>query len=282
MPGLANCHATPSTVRCAGTCSGGAGRSGPGVRTCTGSPRRLDPDSYRELATAVFAEMAATGITSVGEFHYLHHQPTARRTTSRTRWGSPSSRPRGRRAADLPARHLLPRLGYRPGQGAGGRAATVLRRQRGAWQERADELDRRGGRRRRRGRGDPLRAGGAARRHAHGRRLGGPVRDARCTCTCRSRSRRTRSASPPTAARRPRCWPRSGALTDHTSAVHATHLTDADIARLGAAPDLRLLLPDDRARPRRRHRPGARADRGRVAADARAATATRWSTCSRR
>jgi formiminoglutamate deiminase len=34
----------------------------------------LDPDSYRSLATAVFAEMALSGFTLVGEFHYLHHQ----------------------------------------------------------------------------------------------------------------------------------------------------------------------------------------------------------------
>jgi len=34
---------------------------------------RLDPDSYRALATATFAEMALAGFTSVGEFHYLHH-----------------------------------------------------------------------------------------------------------------------------------------------------------------------------------------------------------------
>ena len=34
---------------------------------------RLDPDGYRTLATAVYAEMACAGITSVGEFHYLHH-----------------------------------------------------------------------------------------------------------------------------------------------------------------------------------------------------------------
>jgi formiminoglutamate deiminase len=33
----------------------------------------LDPDSYRALATAVYAEMALAGITCVGEFHYLHH-----------------------------------------------------------------------------------------------------------------------------------------------------------------------------------------------------------------
>jgi formiminoglutamate deiminase len=34
---------------------------------------RLDPDGYRRLARAVYAEMAMAGITSVGEFHYLHH-----------------------------------------------------------------------------------------------------------------------------------------------------------------------------------------------------------------
>jgi formiminoglutamate deiminase len=36
---------------------------------------RLNPDNYRRLATAVFAEMAMAGITCVGEFHYVHHTP---------------------------------------------------------------------------------------------------------------------------------------------------------------------------------------------------------------
>ncbi|MDI3315296.1 MAG: formimidoylglutamate deiminase [Mycobacterium sp.] len=34
---------------------------------------RLDPDRYRRLTRAVYAEMALAGITAVGEFHYLHH-----------------------------------------------------------------------------------------------------------------------------------------------------------------------------------------------------------------
>ena len=38
----------------------------------------LDPDSYLDLATAVYAEMAQAGITCVGEFHYLHHDPAGR------------------------------------------------------------------------------------------------------------------------------------------------------------------------------------------------------------
>jgi len=34
----------------------------------------LTPESYEEVATAVYIEMALAGITTVGEFHYLHHQ----------------------------------------------------------------------------------------------------------------------------------------------------------------------------------------------------------------
>lgn len=39
---------------------------------------RLDPDSYYRLARGVYAEMALSGYTSVGEFHYLHHGPAGR------------------------------------------------------------------------------------------------------------------------------------------------------------------------------------------------------------
>ena len=39
---------------------------------------RLDPDSYLALARAVYAEMTLAGISCVGEFHYLHHQPDGR------------------------------------------------------------------------------------------------------------------------------------------------------------------------------------------------------------
>ena len=46
---------------------------------------RLDPDSYRELATAVYGEMALAGITCVGEFHYLHHGPGG------ARYGDPNA-----------------------------------------------------------------------------------------------------------------------------------------------------------------------------------------------
>jgi formiminoglutamate deiminase len=35
----------------------------------------LDPDGYHALARATFAEMVLAGVTAVGEFHYLHHPP---------------------------------------------------------------------------------------------------------------------------------------------------------------------------------------------------------------
>lgn len=35
----------------------------------------LNPQSMHDIALSVYQEMLATGITSVGEFHYVHHQP---------------------------------------------------------------------------------------------------------------------------------------------------------------------------------------------------------------
>lgn len=45
----------------------------------------LDPDSYYRLARAVYAEMVLAGYTSVGEFHYLHHAPGG------VRYGDPNA-----------------------------------------------------------------------------------------------------------------------------------------------------------------------------------------------
>jgi formiminoglutamate deiminase len=46
---------------------------------------RMDPDTYCDLATAVYAEMALAGVTCVGEFHYLHHGPGG------ARYGDPNA-----------------------------------------------------------------------------------------------------------------------------------------------------------------------------------------------
>ncbi|MBT2593770.1 formimidoylglutamate deiminase [Arthrobacter sp. ISL-72] len=39
------------------------------------SAGELTPEAYEKLATAVFAEMVVAGFSSVAEFHYVHHQP---------------------------------------------------------------------------------------------------------------------------------------------------------------------------------------------------------------
>ncbi|MEZ2391669.1 formimidoylglutamate deiminase [bacterium RCC_150] len=39
------------------------------------SAAELTPEKYEKLATAVFTEMVVAGFTSVAEFHYVHHQP---------------------------------------------------------------------------------------------------------------------------------------------------------------------------------------------------------------
>jgi formiminoglutamate deiminase len=74
LPGLANAHshAFHRALR------GGAGTGGDSFWTWRDRmyavAERLDPDTYYALARATFAEMALAGVTCVGEFHYLHHQ----------------------------------------------------------------------------------------------------------------------------------------------------------------------------------------------------------------
>ena len=48
---------------------------------------RLDPDRYRRLTRAVYAEMVLAGITSVGEFHYVHHDNGGTRYAERNAMG---------------------------------------------------------------------------------------------------------------------------------------------------------------------------------------------------
>lgn len=47
------------------------------------SASELTPDTYEQLATAVFTEMVVAGFSSVAEFHYVHHQPGGTRYPER-------------------------------------------------------------------------------------------------------------------------------------------------------------------------------------------------------
>ncbi|MEX0428187.1 formimidoylglutamate deiminase [Nocardioides sp. DS6] len=82
LPGLANAHSHAFHRALRGRTQA-AGCEGPGsfwtwrdqMYAVAG---RLDPDSLLALATGVYREMAAAGIATVGEFHYLHHDPEGR------------------------------------------------------------------------------------------------------------------------------------------------------------------------------------------------------------
>ncbi|MYV70984.1 formimidoylglutamate deiminase [Streptomyces sp. SID2131] len=75
VPGLANAHSHAFHRALRGTAQVGSGTFWTWRDTMYKIAQRLTPDSYFALARAVYAEMALAGITSVGEFHYLHHAP---------------------------------------------------------------------------------------------------------------------------------------------------------------------------------------------------------------
>ena len=74
VPGFANCHSHAFHRALRGRTHHGGGTFWTWRQAMYAVAERLDPDSYLRLATAAYAEMALAGITSVGEFHYLHHQ----------------------------------------------------------------------------------------------------------------------------------------------------------------------------------------------------------------
>jgi formiminoglutamate deiminase len=73
VPGLANAHSHAFHRALRSRTQQGKGDFWSWREQMYAVAARLDPDSYLTLATAVYAEMALAGITSVAEFHYLHH-----------------------------------------------------------------------------------------------------------------------------------------------------------------------------------------------------------------
>ena len=73
LPGFANCHSHAFHRGLRGRTHSDGGTFWTWRERMYELAARLDPDSYLALARGVYAEMALAGITSVGEFHYLHH-----------------------------------------------------------------------------------------------------------------------------------------------------------------------------------------------------------------
>lgn len=75
LPGLANCHSHAFHRALRGRTQGERGSFWTWREQMYRLAEELTPESYHALAVEVYREMRATGITAVGEFHYLHHQP---------------------------------------------------------------------------------------------------------------------------------------------------------------------------------------------------------------
>ena len=75
IPGLANAHSHAFHRALRGRTQRGTGTFWTWREQMYDVARRLEPDSYHALARATYREMVAAGYTSVGEFHYLHHRP---------------------------------------------------------------------------------------------------------------------------------------------------------------------------------------------------------------
>ncbi|MCF3134295.1 formimidoylglutamate deiminase [Streptomyces olivochromogenes] len=75
LPGLANAHSHAFHRALRGTVQVGSGTFWTWREVMYSFADQLTPETYHALARAVYAEMALAGVTSVGEFHYVHHAP---------------------------------------------------------------------------------------------------------------------------------------------------------------------------------------------------------------
>lgn len=195
----------------------------------------LDPDRYHRLARAVFAEMVCSGYTTVGEFHYVHHRPG----------GTPYSDPNAigealtQAAVESGIRITLLDTLYLHGGLADDGYLTVFERQRRfgdasfeAWAERVGAIPPH----------DRRRVGAAV----HSIRAVDPAAIASVArwATDRDAPIHAHVSEQPVENQQCRaahgCTPvellaRAGALNAGFTAVHATHLTEHDVALLGVA-----------------------------------------------
>jgi formiminoglutamate deiminase len=78
LPGLANCHSHAFHRALRGRTQTERGTFWTWREQMYAVASMLTPESYYQLARAVYGEMLLAGITAVGEFHYLHHAPGGR------------------------------------------------------------------------------------------------------------------------------------------------------------------------------------------------------------
>ncbi len=193
---------------------------------------RLDPDSLYTLARGTYAEMALAGVTTVGEFHYLHHGRDG------NTYGDPNAMGEAvaHAANDAGLRITLLDACYLQADVSGAPLTGVQRRfDDGSWQgwaERVERLE-----------DTPMRRVGAAIHSVravpraglapvaeHARRRGLPLHAHLSEQPAENEDCQAVHGLTPTAL-----LAAEQVLGPHATAVHATHLTEDDVARLGAS-----------------------------------------------
>ncbi len=241
LPGLANAHSHAFHRALRGRTHDGGGTFWTWRDRMYAVAARLDPGSYLRLARATYAEMALAGVTTVAEFHYLHHRPSG------APYDDPNAMAKALRVAagDAGIRlTLLDTCYLAGGLTAEGHTPLSTAQQRfgdgdaDGWARRAARLADSAG----------MRTGAAI----HSVRAVPRAALARVAEATEGRPLHVHLSEQPAenaacqgfyAMTPTQLLATEGVLGEMTTAVHATHLTEADIALLGASRTTSCLCP---------------------------------------
>jgi formiminoglutamate deiminase len=230
LPGFANAHSHAFHRALRGRTHGDGGTFWTWRETMYALAQRLDPDSYYQLARLVYAEMVLAGYTSVGEFHYLHHD------SGGTPYRDPNAMGKALAAAAVDAGIRLTLLDTCYLTGAVGTELVGVQQRFGdntvdGWRKRVDDLtfdtpNVRLGAAIHSVRAVPVDAIGVVAAWADERSA--PLHMHLSEQLAENNACQARYGRTPT-----ELLHEQGALGPNTTAVHATHLTPGDIALLG-------------------------------------------------
>ena len=229
IPGLANAHSHAFQRALRGRTQAGQGDFWTWRRRMYEIAEAIEPDVYFTLARATFAEMVLAGITAVGEFHYLHHGADGARYEDPNVIGRAvieAAREAGIRITLLDTCYLHGGIGRE----ADGVQLRFSDGSADAWAERVDGLEARAG----------ARVGAAI----HSVRAVDPEAAARVEAFATERSWPLHAHVSEQPAENEDCasaygktptglLAAAGVLSERFTAVHATHLTEADFELLG-------------------------------------------------
>jgi formiminoglutamate deiminase len=231
LPGLANAHSHAFQRVLRGRTQQGSGDFWTWREQMYAAAERLDPERYLAVARATYAEMALAGITTVGEFHYLHHGPGGTPYDDPNEMGKAlvaAAADAGIRLTLIDSCYLHGGIGAPP-EGAQVRFSDGSAE---AWAERVDALQE----------SESVRIGAAI----HSMRAVDPDAAALVAAWTRERDRPLHAHVSEQPAENEACLEAfgrtpgalladAGALEANFTAVHATHLDDADVRLLGGA-----------------------------------------------